>query len=84
MSGKNEKFDDVFATVQDRVLEQWSAFHEFFQQAAESGGAPTIDQVEEHWHTLDLETKEIYISAISDYLSAIDERKMIDRKKGNR
>lgn len=83
MSSKNEKFDDIIATVEDRVLEQLHAFHESFQQATEAGGAPTIDQVEQYWHMLDLETKKIYISMISDYLSAIDERKMIDEKKGN-
>ena len=83
MNSNDEKFDAILADIEDRMLDALHEFDSSFRQSVVDSGAPTIDQIENYWERLDLESRKIWLDGISDYLSAINEKELIARKKEN-
>lgn len=83
MDDNDEKFDDVLTNIEDQMLDALHSFDASFRQSVKDSGAPTMDQIELYWKELDKESRKIWLDGISGYLSAINEKDMIKRKKEN-
>ena len=83
MSDNDEKFDAILANLEDQMLDALHSFDASFRESVKDSGAPTMDQIEIYWKRLDTESKKIWLDSVSDYLSAINEKELIARKKGN-
>lgn len=75
----------TFSGVQiSKVKEAIKNYSRTFTQAVtESGGIPTINQIEAMWSKLDTETRNIFVKMVSGSINSLDESELISSKKEN-
>lgn len=81
---KNEAYDKIITEAENELIEAVRKYSKAFVRAsAENNGVPTIDQIEDIWRKLDLETRDIFVKMISGSISTSENSSMISSKKEN-
>ena len=81
---ENEAFENALSTAEHELIEAIRNYSKAFVQSSnENGGVPTINQIEQMWSRLDMETRNIFVNMISGSISSIDESELISSKKEN-
>ena len=78
-SAKDTIIEDTLQKVRSYLESFDSSFEDAVAQSAV--GIPTMDQVETIWGNLSDYTREAYSEMVSEYLSSLDEKKVIESKK---
>ena len=81
---KNEAYDKIITEAENELIEAVRNYSKAFVRAsAENNGVPTINQIEDIWRKLDLETRDIFVKMISGSISTSENSSMISSKKEN-
>lgn len=80
----NEAYNNTIATAEYELIEAVRNYSKaFLQTSSQSGGVPTIDQIEDIWAKLDAEARAIFLKMVSGSINSIEESELISSKKEN-
>ena len=80
----NDALTDAISNAEYELIEAVRNYSKAFTESAnKNNGVPTINQIENLWSKLDIETRNIFVKMVSGSISSINESELISSKKAN-